>query len=636
MIRTATRAVLNPSTPSTRRLRLFTLGASVLVPTFLVASCGDDSTPPGQATSSGSGGSTADSSSTATGTGGTPAVTSGSGGGGTGGGGAGTVKVQILAINDFHGNLEPPAGSSGNIRAPNSDPDAGADAGVINVVAGGAAYMATHVAKLRANNPNTLVVSSGDLIGASPLTSGLFYDEPAIEAMNLIGLDIHGVGNHEFDDGTSELLRLQYGGCSPKGCVNGMFFPGADFQFLAANVVVDTANSKTLFPSYTIREFEGVKVGFIGMTLKGTPSIVTPAGVAGLTFEDEVATVNKLVPDLQAKGVGTIVVLLHQGGFPGSTSFYNECKDVTGAIVDIAMNMSPAVDVIASAHTHQAYNCTLNGKLVTSASSFGRVITDINLDISKATGNVIDKSAENIIVTRDVEPDADVSKLVTDFVALAAPLANEQIGTVTGDLRTTAAPCTGLSTMGMVIADAQLAATEGALFGNAVVAFMNPGGVRADLVYKASIGEPADGIVRYGEAFTVQPFGNSLTVMTLTGAQIKQALERQFEMASPRILQPSAGFSYTYDAKAAAGSKVDPASIKVTINGQSVAVQADQSYRVTVNSFLATGGDGFTVFNEGTDRLGGQQDIDALTDYFANSSPVSAPLPNRITALNCP
>ena len=602
----------------TQSLWLRSLMAAMLVPAMFApamfeASC-KSATNPNNGNGGGNGGG---------GTGG------GNGGGGTGGGA--TVKVKVLAINDFHGNIQPPSGGSGKIKKP----DPSADGGSVSVDAGGAAYLATHVATLRAQNPNTVVVSAGDLVGASPLASAFFHDEPSIEAMNLIGLDLHAVGNHEFDKGSSQLLRLQYGGCSPTGCVNGMFFPGANFEFLASNVIVDTKTNKTLFPGYSIREFDGVKVGFIGMTLEGTPAIVTPSGVAGLTFADEVITVNNLVPELQQKGVGTIVVLLHEGGYPGSAGFYDECPDVNGAIVDIAMNLSPAVDVIVSAHTHQAYNCTMSGKLVTSAASFGRLVTDIDLEISNVTGRVVNKSAHNVIVTRDVAPDMAVDNLVTDFVNLAAPLANAQIGTITGDL-TTAEACNGLTALGMVVADTQLAATQGAMFGNAVVAFMNPGGVRADLVFKASGTEPMDGIVTYGEGFTVQPFGNSLIVMTLTGEQIRQTLEQQWKTSPPKFLQPSQGFSYTFDANAPVNSKVAPESIKLTINGQSVTVDPKQSYRVTVNSFLATGGDGFVVFNAGTERLGGDLDVDALKDYFALNAPVSAPLFNRISVVNSP
>jgi 5'-nucleotidase len=544
-------------------------------------------------------------------------------GGAGGGGGAQLVEVQILGFNDFHGNLEPPAGSGGQVTLPDGT----------KVNAGGAAFFATHMASLRAQNPHTVVVSAGDLIGASPLVSALFHDEPTIEAMNMIGLDINGVGNHEFDKGSSELLRMQYGGCSPiDGCTDGTFFPGASFNFLAANVVVDKNTGKTLLPPYQIREFDGVKVGFIGMTLEGTPAIVTPAGVAGLTFMDEVETANKYAAELQSKGVETIAVVLHEGGYP--TGSFDECPGISGPIVQIATNMTDAVDLIVTGHTHQAYNCTIAGKLVTSAASQGRLITDIDLTLDKATGHVVGKAAKNTIVTRDVS-DPMVEMFVKTYKDLAAPLANKQIGSITADLLRPSPPTTPvMSTIGAVIADSQLAATTAPGFGGAQVAFMNPGGVRADVVYAAAPGEGSDGIVTYGEIFTVQPFGNSLVVMTLTGDQIKTLLEQQFQKDAMgnnviRLLQVSQGFSYSYSASAPVGSKVDFASIK--ING--VAIVGNATYRVTVNSFLASGGDGFVVLASGTDRLGGALDLDALQAYFAKHSPVSPPVLDRITAL---
>ena len=606
------------------------LGALAAAHALALASCADDEvvgpsgTGGGAAGAGGAGEGGAGAGGEGTGTGGAGGQGGGGGAGGQGGGGgADTVSVQLLAFNDFHGNLEPPVGSGGKITLPDNS----------KVDAGGAAFFAAHVAALRATNPNTVVVSAGDLIGATPLVSALFHDEPTIEAMNMIGLDINGVGNHEFDKGTAELLRMQHGGCSPiDGCADGTFFPGANFRFLSTNVIVDTSTGKTLFPRYEIRELDGVKVAFIGMTLEGTPAIVTPLGVAGLTFMDEVDTVNALVPELEAKGAHAIVVLIHEGGLP--TGYYDECPGISGPIVEIATNLSSAVDVIVSGHTHQAYNCVLADKVVTSAASAGRLITDIDLEISRTTGDVTARSAHNVIITREAA-DPAVSALVDGYKALAAPLQNQTIGSITGDLPQQPPPMsTGLSAMGTVIADAQLAATQDPAFGGAQVAFMNPGGVRASLIYAASPGDPADGIVTYGEAFTVQPFGNSLVVMTLTGAQLKTLLEQQFHIDAAgnpvtRILQVSQGFTYTYTAGAPIGSKVDPASIQL----DGVAIEETATYRVTVNSFLASGGDQFLVLASGTDRLGGQLDLEALQTYFVANSPVSPPALDRISVV---
>lgn len=567
--------------PAARRIGI--LAALVLAH----AGCGDDSSPPDM----------------------TPDAGAPDGGGGDAGE-PGLVQVQVLAFNDFHGNLEPPAGSGGRITVgtlPDGNPD--------TVDAGGIVYLARHIADLRATQPNTVVVSAGDLIGASPLLSALFHDEPTIEAMSLLGLDFNAVGNHEFDEGTSELLRMQYGGCHPvDGCLDGTPFAGARFDFLAANVA--TSADDTLFPPYAIRTFDGVQVAFIGMTLEGTPAIVTPTGVAGLVFRDEVETVNALVPVLQAQGVRAIVVLLHEGGV--QAGLYDACEGVSGAIVDIVNGVDDEVDVFVTGHTHQAYDCVIDGKRVTSAASFGRLITDIDLTLDAATGDVVEAAARNVIVTRDVEGAPAVQALIDGYDTLSAPLRDRVIGEVTALLAAGAA-ASGESVLGNVIADAQRAATRAPALGGADVAFMNPGGIRADI----DAGE-----VTYGEAFTVQPFGNSLVTMTLSGAQIHALLEQQF--VSQKILQVSEGFSYTWQDSAPAGEKVDPSTILL----DGVAVDPAASYRVTVNSFLATGGDGFTVLAEGTDRLGGAVDVDALEAYLQANNPLAPPALSRITRID--
>ena len=523
------------------------------------------------------------------------------------------VEVQILALNDFHGNLLPPSGSSGRVGT---------------VDAGGAAYLATHVKTLEQANRNSIVVSAGDLIGASPLLSALFHDEPTIEAMNQIGLDINAVGNHEFDEGTNELLRMQNGGCHPTdGCLDGDGFAGADFQFLAANVVSETTG-QTLFAPYTIRNFNGAKVAFIGMTLEGTPLIVSPSGVAGFDFLDEADTVNALIPELVAQDVGAVVVVVHEGGQPAALDI-NGCNGVSGPIVDIVNRLDDRVDLVISGHTHQPYNCVIDGKPVTSAFSFGRLVTDIDVRVDRAKKQVTAIAIDNKIVTRDVAADTGITALIDRYNAIAAPIANRVIGSITADI-TRSANAAGESALGDVIADGQLDATDDPGFGDAVVAFMNPGGIRADLTYASSTAGEGDGNVTYGEMFTVQPFGNSLVTMTLTGAQIERLLEEQFApctLGTNRILQVSEGFAYTWNAAGGTCDKVDPALI--TING--VPVDPLASYRVTVNSFLADGGDSFPILTQGTNRLGGEVDTDAFEKYFAANSPVPPGPQNRIT-----
>ncbi len=514
------------------------------------------------------------------------------------------VEIQILGINDFHGNLEPPTGSGGRVGT---------------VDAGGAEYLATHIKALEDTNRNSIVVSAGDLIGASPLLSALFHDEPTIEAMNEIGLDINAVGNHEFDEGVTELQRMQDGGCHPTdGCLDGDDFAGADFDFLAANVV-DEETGVPLFAPYRIENFNGAKVAFIGMTLEGTPTIVSQAGIAGYDFLDEADTVNALIPELRRRGIESIVVLLHEGGSP--TSFdIDGCRGISGPIVDIVERMDPEVDLVVSGHTHQPYSCVIDGTVVTSAYSAGRLVTDIDMRVDRKTGDVTGMTVDNKVVTRDVPPDPAITSLITRYRELAAPIANRPIGRITADI-TRANDPSRESALGNAIADAQLAATDDPGSGDAVVAFMNPGGVRADLSYAGSSAGEGDGVVTYGEAFTVQPFGNSLVTLSLTGAQIERVLEEQFcgvNRSFPRVLLPSAGFHYTWDqsqigaADCAMADVVDPGSI--TLGG--TPLDPGATYRVTVNSFLADGGDGFATLAQGGDRLGGSVDVDAFEAYL--------------------
>jgi 5'-nucleotidase len=421
------------------------------------------------------------------------------------------------------------------------------------------------------------------------------------------------------------------------GCLDGDPFGGANFRYLAANVVWEK-NGKPIFPAYKTRSYAGARVAFIGMTLEGTPNIVTPSGVAGLDFLDEADTVNALIPEIRKKGVETVVVLIHEGGAQPAPAPYNGCVGISGAIVDIVNRMDDEVDLVISGHTHNAYNCTIPNAAgrqvpVSSASSFGRLVTDIDMTINRASGEPTSITVNNVIVTRDVAMDSFMTALIAKYNAIAAPLANRVIGSISGNITRTN-NAAGESALGDVIADGQLAATDDPGFGEAVVAFMNPGGIRADLSYASSPAGEGDGNVTYGEMFTVQPFGNSLVTMTLTGAQIETLLEQQFANCVPgatsnRILQVSAGFTYSWSLSAPACSKVEPSTIM--LNG--VVVDPGASYRVTVNSFLADGGDSFPVLIQGTDRLGGAVDTDAFEAYFGTNSPVDPGPQNRITVV---
>lgn len=524
------------------------------------------------------------------------------------------VSVKVLAINDFHGNLLPP---SGGIRI--QDP---ADRSkTINVPAGGAAHLATAVQQLRAKNPNHVFVAAGDLIGATPLLSALFKDEPTIESLSLMGLEASAVGNHEFDKGATELLRMQKGGCSSDGCKGPQPFAGARFQYLAASTV-DLKKGKTLLPAYHVKRFQGIPVAFIGLTLKDTPTIVVPAGVEGLRFRDEAETVNELVPQLKRQGIEAIVLLIHEGGVP--TGDYNECPGISGPIVDIVKKLDKAVDLVISGHTHRAYNCRIDGRLVTSGDKYGTVVTEIDLVLDPKTGDVVSAKANNNIVrTASFAQDPKQVALIEAYERLARPLAQRVVGRLGGALPRDTNPA-GESALGQVIADAQLAATRDA---GAQLALMNPGGIRAPLPM------PTDGLVRYENLFSVQPFYNNLVTMTLTGAQLLQLLEQQWlgqPSAAGRVLQVSRGFSYAWDASKPAGQRIVPGSVK--LNGQ--AITPESRVRVTVNSFIASGGDNFTVLRQGTERRTGQMDIDAFEAYV-KANPTIAPGPlDRIARVN--
>jgi 5'-nucleotidase len=529
---------------------------------------------------------------------------------------AAPVDLRILAINDFHGYLRPPAG--GIAIADPADKTK-----KIIVPAGGAEHMATLVQHLRQGHKNTIFVAAGDLIGASPFLSAMFHDEPTIESLSMMGLEVASVGNHEFDEGKDELLRMQNGGCHPVDKCQGPHpFPGAKFHYLAASTF-DRNTGKTIFPPYAIREFDGIPVAFIGLTLKGTPVIVRPTGIAGLEFRDEADTVNALVPELKARGVEAIVVLIHEGGYP--TGDYNECPGISGPIVDIVKKFDRAVDVVISGHTHQAYVCEIDGRLVTSGNKYGTIVTAIDLKLDPVTRDIVSAKADNVIVRTGVyAKDPQQTALLESYDKFAAPIANRVAGSITQTL-SRAPSDAGESPLGDIIADAQLAATRDEADGGAVMAFPNPGGIRVDIAKKDS------GAVTYADLFASQPFRNQLVTLTLTGNQIKNMLEQQWlDPKRPRILQVSKGFSYTWDNSRPYGERV----IADTMSLNGVRIDPATGYRVTVNDFLSAGGDGFSVLKEGTEQRVGIYDVDALHAYFLANSPVSPGPSGRIVSVN--
>ena len=551
------------------------------------------------------------------------------------------INVKIIGFNDYHGNLQSPGSFAPNLALPAAQ----------RVPVGGAEYIAAHVNKLKAGNPNHVVVGAGDMIGATPLISSLFHDEPSVETLNRIGLEFNAVGNHEFDKGAADLLRLQRGGCkvvdgkvdvnSCQGAKVGtpVPFEGAKFQWLSANVIVSTSG-QTLLPAYGVKRFNGVPVAFIGMTLKETPGIVVPTGVAGLEFRDEAATVNALVPTLRAEGIEAIVVLVHEGGMQtGPQQDINQCVgNLAGSpIARIVGQLDDAVDVVISGHTHAAYNCRLpnaKGRLVpvSSANAFGRVLSDIDVRIDPLKRDIVAVAVSNRLVDRSdptVRADAALQGIVKGYDALVAPRAAVVIGSIVTELPNNASDAACNMLAGALIADAQLAATAAPAFGGASIAFMNRGGVRTPgFTFRQRDGE-GDGNVTYGEAFTAQPFGNSLVTVTLTAQDIKDVLEQQFAgcrgqlPGATRIMLPSAGFKYRWDGAKACDARIHSVTLtrdgrtETLVDGAGKLLDPAREYRVTVNSFMAIGGDSFATFLKGKAPLGGALDIDALVDYMA-------------------
>jgi 5'-nucleotidase len=541
-----------------------------------------------------------------------------------------SVQLRIIAINDFHGHLEP---GDNAVQVP--DPDD--PARNVSLRSGGAAHLAAHIRQLRAEQPHSIVVSSGDLIGGSPLISGLFLDEPTIEVMNAIGLDLNAVGNHEFDRGAQELLRIVGGGCRTDAAGDSVScasrsrnYTGARFPFIAANI--DDREGRPLFMPAVIRRFDGVQVGFIGAVTRRTPSIVQPAGIAGLRFSGEAQAINTAAEQLRRQGVKAIVAVIHEGG--DADGGFNDCANPRGAIFDIERQLDPDIDVVLSAHTHRGYRCVIKDRLVIQGASFGRLVSVVDLSIDRTSGEVMrDRTrARNLPVPNDLSglarlqkaypalpPDPEVAAIVEHYRERSAPLADRTVGRLSDVFDREPAPG-GDHALGRLIADSHLAATREQ---GAVIAFTNPGGIRTDLIPHSE-----QGTVTYGDLYAVQPFGNALVTVTLTGTQLRNLLEQQWSARNaerPRILQPSRGFSYAWDPARPAGTRVIGDSMR--LNGQSIA--ADGNYRVTFNSFLAGGGDGFRVLRDGRDAEGGPLDIEALVIYVRRASADQPLRPDR-------
>lgn len=551
---------------------------------------------------------------------------------------AAPVDIRIIGINDFHGHLDPPRVATETLNTAGEK---------VRIPSGGVAYLASAIDSLKADAPNNVVVGAGDLIGASPLSSSLFLDEPSIMAMDMAGLEFNAVGNHEFDRGTEELLRMQSGGCEKftqsEPCRIDKPFPGAKFRMLAANT--KKADGSTLFPPFALKTFGAgksqVTIGFIGMTLEGTANLVSAGRIKGINFADEADTANALIPQLKAAGADVVVVLVHEGVSNGGDINNPKCDGVSGTLFPILDRLDPAVDLVVSGHTHQSYVCDYSHInparpiLLTSAGSQGRLVTGIDLKVDPVSGKVLSKTARNIVVQSEAfsgsrgavplvegfpvfAPRADLAALVTRYRDAAKADESRIVGTLAGPV-TRDSGKTGESLLGNLIADAQLAATTGADTGGAQIAFMNPGGLRADVL------PGADGKVTFGSVFAAQPFGNTLVTKTMTGKQIRDLLEQQFNDPNwIRVLSPSSGFRFGFDLSRPIGQRV----LFATLNG--APLNANASYRVTVSDFLSNGGDAFSLFKEGASPAVGPTDLEALMAWLSRGGVTALPVLNRI------
>jgi 5'-nucleotidase len=525
------------------------------------------------------------------------------------------VTVQILAINDLHGNLEPPVGSDGVING---------------IPAGGVEYLATHLRNAERENPNSILVGAGDIFGGSPLLSALFEEKPTIEAVNAMHLAVSSIGNHELDHGVAALREKVKGTCTQNPGQPGACPDAAHFQYLAANAEETQTPGKTIFPATAIRTVGGVRIGFIGETLQNTAAMISAGYAKGLRFLEESAAANAAAAELDRQGVHAIVLLIHQGGFqnPGSGADPNGCRDLSGPIAGIVEKLSPSIQVVISGHTHVFYNCQIGGHTLTSASAYGRMFTRISLTIDPRSDTILHVEAKNEVVTRDVAKDPAQTAILDRFRPQAARITNRVVGSIAGDFPRTENSA-GESPMVDLVADAQLASVSAPGKGGAVVGFMNVSGVRAVLIRPPGSTGPQP--VTYGELYAALPFGNRVTVLTLTGDQIRRMLEQQFHSTgNTEYLKPSEGFAYSFRANAPPGEHIVPGSI--TLHGRPVA--PTDILRVETNDFLADGGGGFTVFLEGKDRVDGPVEVDALVQYFAAHSPVTPNLTSRVTRVD--
>ncbi|MBI3349447.1 MAG: bifunctional metallophosphatase/5'-nucleotidase [Burkholderiales bacterium] len=527
-----------------------------------------------------------------------------------------TTELTLLSINDFHGNIQPAKPTPLMPRV--ADPATGE---LKAQPAGGVAYLATALADLRTKNPDALVVAGGDLIGASPLISNLLRDEPTLAAMSELGISASALGNHELDAGLPELLRQARGDCGANGCL-WPGYKGPGFPYLGANVL-DASTGKPLLPTHVIKQAGKLKVAVAGVATLETPHVIVARAIKGIRFADEADTLNALVPQLKAEGANVLVAVMHEGGVQGLGAGANDpsyaCPTLTGRVQDIAKRLDPAYAIIIGGHTHQAYTCKINGRLVVQAGSYGGWITESHLKLD-ASGRVLDAQAVNHPVLQSVyAPNAALADLVARAAALTEAARNKPVATLPRGATRNAKEPNGDAWLGNLIADSQLAFARKQ--GPADIAFMNPGGIRADLTVEA--GKPTT----MSDLLAIQPFGNDIVALTLTGQQLFDILERQLPKgdASPRMLQPSSTLRYRWRMGADGNAQLG----EILIDGQPLSRTRD--YRIVVNNFLSEGGDAQTGFKHGRDRAVLGTDIDALVELLRdNPQALAQATPGRI------
>ncbi|TBV13293.1 bifunctional metallophosphatase/5'-nucleotidase [Stutzerimonas kirkiae] len=523
------------------------------------------------------------------------------------------VEINVVALNDFHGNL---------LSSPFSYPDPQASGGEVTLKAGGIEALSGLLGELRRDDPELLLVGAGDMVGGSPPLSAMWADEPSLKALGLLGLRFSTVGNHELDHGKGELLRQLEGGCdSPRperACQLDEHYQGSKFSYIAANLM-DKASGTSLFPAYRIEQVRGAKVAFVGAVLEELDSTVSGTSMQGLYTIDEADAINAQLPELREQGVDAVIAIIHQGGETPEAFDKPDCSQLSGDVVEVVERLDPQIKVVITGHTHQGYLCRLGERLVTQGSSYGRLVTHLKLTLDPRRRQLLDVQAHNLVVDPErysAAASPEIAELQRTLLQrsqarLDQPVA--RLGARTFDRTLNDA---GESTLGRLIANAQLAATRSL---GAQVAFMNMGGLRTDLLL-----EDGQDQANYGQLASIQPFNNTLTILSLSGAQLSELLEQQWQSGGLGFypLQASSSLSYQWDDSRPHGHKIVPQSLMI----EGLPVRAEGSYRVTVNSFLAEGGDNFSQLANAGERLDtGFNDLEALVGYLQERDRAGSP-----------